>query len=157
MKTNWAKMKGLSNLWLFRNLNLNLRAELIVNIALLILAAVLLIGFTLFKINERNIVAEKIRYGEEMIQDFQKVLDFVLKEKRDTSLKDQEVRREIGDFVRLYSRDKGFQELVIADEEMKVIFSKRAGLSEKVYAGDSLKKVITTGQFHPRIEKSGGF
>ena len=157
MKTIWSGMKGLRNLWLFRNLNLKLRTELIVNISLLVLAAVLLIGFTLFKINERNIIAEKIRYGEEMIQDFQTVLDFLLKENKDYSLKNPEVRKEVRDFVRLYSRDKGFHDLVIADEDMKVVVSKRVELAEKEYSEDLLKKSIESGQFYPRIEKSGGF
>jgi len=150
-------MKGLSNLWLFRNLNLNLRAELIVNIAVLILAAVLLIGFTLFKISERNVIGEKIRYGEEMIQDLQAILDFMMRDKRDYSLKDPEVRKEVSDFVRLYSRDKGFDELVVADEQMKVIVSKRVELAGKEYSEGLLRKSIESGQFHHQIEKSGGF
>ena len=54
MKTNW----------LFRKLNLGLRTEVVINISFLMVAAILLIGFTISKINERNIEEEKIRYGQ---------------------------------------------------------------------------------------------
>ena len=63
--------------WLFKKLNLNLRTEVIINISFLMLAAILLIGFTISKINERNIIQEKIKYGERMIQDFQTIIDFI--------------------------------------------------------------------------------
>ena len=52
--------------WLFKKINLSLRIEVIINISLLMLAAILLIGFTISKIDERNIIQEKIRYGERM-------------------------------------------------------------------------------------------
>jgi two-component system, NtrC family, sensor kinase len=152
----WSKMKGLKRLWLFRKLNLNLRAELIVNIALLILAAVVLIGFTVFKIYERNLIAEKIRYGEEMIQDFQTVVDFMLRERQEYSLKNSEIRRDLGDFVSLYSKDKGFQDLLVTDTEMKVLVSKRGELGGKE-SETLLRRAIELGQVQPMIEKSGGF
>ena len=47
------------------------------------LAAILLIGFTISTINERNIVQEKTRNGKRMIQDFQTIMDFISKDKKD--------------------------------------------------------------------------
>jgi len=150
-------MRKVGDFWLFRSLNLNLRTELVVNIALLILAAIVLIGFTLFKITERNILAEKVRYGQEMIQDLQAILDFLLKDRRDTSLQDPEIKKELRDFARLYLRDKGFHDLVITDQEGRVVVSKRMELTEGIYSVDSLKQVVESGQFQSKIEKSGAF
>jgi energy-converting hydrogenase Eha subunit F len=45
--------------WSFKKLNLNLRMEILINISLLMLAAILLIGFTMSKINERRILYER--------------------------------------------------------------------------------------------------
>ena len=72
--------------WLFKKLNLNLRVEVIMNISFLMLAAILLIGFTISKINERHIIQEKIRYGERMIQDFQTIMDFISRDKKKFTL-----------------------------------------------------------------------
>jgi hypothetical protein len=52
------------NSWLFKKINLGLRMEVIANISILMLAAILLIGFTIAKINEQNIIDEKVRGGE---------------------------------------------------------------------------------------------
>ena len=48
-----------SRLWLFKTINFRLRTEVIINISFLMLAAILLIGFTIAHINERNIVQER--------------------------------------------------------------------------------------------------
>ena len=94
--------------WLFKKINLNLRSEVIINISFLMLAAILLIGFTISKINERNIIREKIKYGERMIQDFQTILDFMSKEKKEFTLDSPLVKKELQDFVHIYVKEKGF-------------------------------------------------
>ena len=81
--------------WLFKKINLGLRTEVIINISLLMLAAILLIGFTISKINERNIIEEKIRNGEGMIQDFQAIIDFVSRDKKEMSLNHPHLKKEV--------------------------------------------------------------
>ncbi len=51
------------SLWLFKKVDLGLRTEVIINISFLMLAAILLIGFTISNINEESIVREKTAYG----------------------------------------------------------------------------------------------
>jgi hypothetical protein len=96
--------------WFFKKLNLKLRVEVIMNISFLMLAAILLIGFTISKINERHILQEKIRYGERMIQDFQTIMDFIYRDKKKFTLDPPPVREEVQDFVRLYVKEKAFYE-----------------------------------------------
>jgi len=55
----------MKHFWLFKKINLGLRTEVIMNIAFLMLAAILLIGFTIANINERIIVQEKTRNSKE--------------------------------------------------------------------------------------------
>jgi len=143
--------------WLFKKINLGLRTEVIINISLLMLAAILLIGFTISKINERNIVEEKIRNGEGMIQDFQVTIDFISRDEKEISLNQPHLKKEIQDFVRLYIKEKGFYDLVITDQELKVIASKKTALVDQSYSNDLMKKTIQSGEFNTEIEKSGGF
>ncbi len=143
--------------WLFKKIDLSLRTEVIINISLLMLAAILLIGFTISKINERNIIEEKIRDGEGMIQDFQAIIDFVSRDKKDISLNHPDLKKEIQEFARLYIQERGFYDLVVTDQDLKVITSKKAEWMDKSYPNELMKKAIQSGEMNNEIEKSGGF
>ncbi len=143
--------------WLFKRINLGLRTEVIINISLLMLAAILLIGFTISKINERNIIEEKIRNGEGMIKDFQAIIDFISKDKKESSFYQPHLKKEIQDFARLYTREKGFYDLVITDHELNMIASRKTEGLDKKYSNDLMKKTIRSGEMNTEIEKAGGF
>jgi hypothetical protein len=143
--------------WLFKKINLGLRTEVIINISLLMLAAILLIGFTISKINERNIIEEKIRNGEGMIQDFQAIIDFVSRDKKEMSLNHPHLKKEVQDFARLYIKERGFYDLVVTDQDLKVITSKKIEWVDKTYSNELMKKTIQSGEMNNEIEKSGGF
>jgi two-component system NtrC family sensor kinase len=143
--------------WLFRRLDLNLRTEIIINISLLMMAAILLIGFTISKINEKKIIQEKIENGERMIQDFQVMLDFIARDKKEFSIAHPAIKGEIQDFIQIYSKEKNFYELVIVDHELKIIASKRMDLVGKTNSSDSMVRCIQSGHFLSQIEKPGGF
>jgi signal transduction histidine kinase len=121
------------------------------------LAAILLIGFTISKVNERNMVEEKIRNGGAMVQDFQAIIDFISRENKEISLNHPYLKKEIQDFVRLYIKEKGFYDLVITDQELKVIASKKIELVDQIYSNDLLKRTIQSGEMNTEIEKSGSF
>lgn len=142
--------------WLFKKINLSLRNEVIINICLLMLAAILLIGFTVLKINERNIIEEKIKNGEGIIHDFQAMIDFFSKDRKEISFNHPPLKKEIQDFARLYIREKGFYDLVITDQELKVIASKKAEWLNKNYPNGLMKRAIQSGEINTEIEKSGG-
>ena len=146
----------MKNLWLFKKMNLSLRTEVIFNISLLMLAAILLIGFSISKITEKNILKEKIRNVEGMIKDFQSIIDFISRDKKDVSLAHPLMKKEIQDFVNIYGKGQRFYDLVITDPELKVIASKRPELTDKSYSNDILKNSITSGQINTEVEKSGG-
>jgi two-component system NtrC family sensor kinase len=145
--------------WLFKKLNLNLRVEVIMNISFLMLAAILLIGFTISKINERHIIQEKIRYGERMIQDFQTIMDFISRDKKKFTLDHPHIREEVQDFVHLYVKEKAFYELLVVDDQLNLVARKKAdpGHQPSSSTDPFLKKAIQTGGLSADIEKSGTF
>jgi two-component system NtrC family sensor kinase len=147
----------MKKMWLFKKLNLSLRTEVIINISFLMLAAILLIGVTISEVNERNIKQEKIRYGERMIQDFQTIMDFISRDKKEFTLSHPLVQNEVQDFVRLYIKEKGFYELLIVDHQLKIIASKKPELVNKPYTDPFMKKAIQGGELSAKIEKSGSF
>jgi two-component system NtrC family sensor kinase len=143
--------------WLFKKLNLGLRSEVIVNISFLMLAAILLIGFTISKINERNIEEEKILYGQTMIQDFQTMMDFISRDRAGFPLDHPLVQNATQDFVRIYAKDKSFYELIVTNHQFKIIASKKPELINQVSADPSMKKAVEKGETRAEIDKSGNF
>jgi signal transduction histidine kinase len=143
--------------WLFRKLNLNLRVEVIISISFLMLATILLIGFTILKITERNIIQEKIRYGERMIQDFQIIMDFVSRENDEFRLDNPFVKNEIQHFLFAYIKEKRFHELEIVDHQLNIVASKMPELVHRSSTDPLMKKAIQTGELISEIEKSGTF
>jgi len=121
------------------------------------LAAILLIGFTISKINERHVIQEKIRYGERMIQDFQTIIDFISRDKKKFTLDHPLVREEVQDFVHIYIKEKAFYELLVVDDQLNLIARKKGELSHQAIPDPFLKKAIQTGEFSTDIEKSGTF
>jgi len=148
-------MKGQS--WLFRKLNLSLRWEIITNISLLMLVAILLIGFTISKMNERNIIQEKVRYGEGMVKDFQAIMDFISRDKPDLHLQDPGVKEELLDFVAVYAKGKGFLDVVVVDPDMKMIAANNLEGIDLSYSNDELRQAIQTGLVGTEVRRSGGF
>ena len=144
-------------IWLFKKIDLNLRTEIIINISVLMLAAILLIGFTISWINERNIIEEKIRNGKGTIQDFQTIIDFIYKDIKDTSLDQPNLKRQLEEFVRIYAKQKEFYNLVITDPRLNVIVSKKKDLLDESYSNELLIKSINSGEINTEIEKSGSF
>jgi two-component system NtrC family sensor kinase len=142
--------------WLFKKLNLNLRMEILINISLLMLAAILLIGFTMSKISEKRILHEKIASGGRMIQDFQVMIDYIALSRKEFSLAHPVVKKEIQDFIQVYTKERMFNDLIIADQELKIVASMRPEGLDRPFSNDLLAQSIQSGQFNTHIEKSGG-
>ena len=143
--------------WLFKKLNLGLRTEVVINISFLMLAAILLIGFTISKINETNIEQEKKRYGQRMIQDFQTMMDFMSRDKKGFTLDHPLVQNDIQDFVRIYTKEKSFYELRVVNHQLKIIASRKPDLINKISSDPPMKKAMETGEMSAEIDKSGNF
>lgn len=142
--------------WLFKRLNLTLRTEVVINISLLMLAAIFLIGFTTSRANEKNIIQAKIRNCEAMVQDFQTIVDFILREKGELSLNPFSIKKEIQDFTQIYGKDRSLHQLVVTDQERKVIASQRTEWIDKNYDHSLLKHSMETGSILTEVEKEGG-
>ena len=92
-----------------------------------------------------------------MVQDFQAILDFMSRDKKEFVLDNPVVKKEIQDFVRIYIKEKGFYELLIADPQLNVIASKTGRLISRLSTDPMMKKVIQTGAWNAEVEKSGTF
>jgi len=143
--------------WLFRKLQLSVRTEVIINISLLMLAAILLIGFTISKINETRILYEKQQSGERMVQDFQVMIDYIALNRKEFSLIHPVVKKEVQDFIQVYSKERVFRDLIITDHNLYIVASLRTEEVDQRHSNDFLAQSIESGQLKTQTEKSGGF
>lgn len=143
--------------WLFKKLNLTLRTEVVINISLLMLVAIFLIGFTTSRANEKSIIQAKIRNSENMVNDFQTIVDFILREKGELALNPSFMKKEIQDFLKIYGKDRNYYELVVTDKERRVIASQNIQWIDKNYDRSLLKNAMESGSIHTEIEKEEGF
>jgi signal transduction histidine kinase len=121
------------------------------------LATILLIGFTISKIVERNIIQEKIKYGERMVQDFQGIIDFISRDKKEFVLDSSITKKELQNFVQTYAKGKGFYALLIVDPQLNIIATKKSELINRRSTDVFLQKAIQSGELRAEIEKSGNF
>ncbi len=143
--------------WLFKRLNLTLRTEVVINIALLMLVAIFLIGFTTSKANERNILQTKIRQSQEMMQDFQNLIEFLFLDKREWNLSSPIIRNGIQDFILIYRKERATQKLTVTDENRRIIASQAMEGIDRQEDHPLLKQSIETGNILTHLDKEKGW
>jgi len=142
--------------WLFKRLNLTLRAEVIINISLLMVVAIFLIGFTTSRTFERNILQAKIANCECMLLDFQTMVDFILRDQKEANLNSPTLRREIQNFIQAYGEERSFYHFVVTDPERRVIASQQPEWVDKNYDHALLKQAMETESIRSEVEKEEG-
>jgi signal transduction histidine kinase len=147
----------MKNSWLFKKLHLSLRTEIILNISFLMLAAILLIGFTVSKVNERNVIQERLRSAEGMVGDLQTGIDFISMKGMENPLSLSAILPEVQSFIDLYARAKRLDALVIMEAGGKIVAGKNGYSREEELRTEDMKKVIETGEIRSEIDQRGSF
>ena len=76
-----------------------------------------------------------------MIQDFQTIMDFISRDKKEFAFGQPLVQNEVQDFIHIYIKEKGFYELLIVDHQLKIIASKKPELVNKPSTDPFLKRL----------------
>lgn len=148
-------MKYLS--WLFKKMDLGLRAEVIINISILMLAAIILIGFSISKITERNAINEKIKYCETIAQIFQSSIGYIINTEKEYSLNNPLIRDKIQELIQIYFKERNYNDILVVDNQLSVIASKKKELLGKMLRLPLLEASIHNGEFNSEVDKSGSF
>ncbi len=108
-------MKGRT--WLFRKLRVGLKTEIILNLALLMTGAMLLVGFSTIKIHERDILEQKVRNGKLILRSVQDSIDLYGTRKIDASDQGFLFHR----LIQVYGDPEEIEEIAIVDSSQRVI------------------------------------
>ncbi len=113
--------------WLFRKFRVGLRTEIILNLALLMTGAMLLVGFSIMKIHERDILKQKVRNGRLILKSIQDSIDLQGIGKADFSDRAYLFHR----LVQVYADPREIEEIAIVDPSQQVIASSLEGRGAK--------------------------
>ncbi|NIQ39107.1 MAG: HAMP domain-containing protein [Proteobacteria bacterium] len=106
---------------------MGLRTEIILNLALLMTGAMLLVGFSIMKIHERDILKQKVRNGRLILKSIQDSIDLQGIGKADFSDRAYLFHR----LVQVYADPREIEEIAIVDPSQQVIASSLEGRGAK--------------------------
>ncbi len=130
--------------WLFRKIQMGLRAEIVLNIAVLMVTSLLLVGFTILKVSEQEILEQKIAGGRIVLFSLQRTIAVY---QGDVWQRDPALSRILIGFTQL-SEVEG---VWIVDRDLKSLINR--GMSAR-YEED-LRKAMSQGMMELRVEKTG--
>jgi signal transduction histidine kinase len=106
---------------LFRKLAVGLRVEIILNMTLLVIAAILLVGISMLKLNERNILNQKVEGSWFIVNSIQNRMNLMLKGQGNPSLADLS----LDGLVAMYARNERLKAVSIVDRHFRVVADSR--------------------------------
>jgi two-component system NtrC family sensor kinase len=130
--------------WLFRKIQMGLRTEIVLNIAVLMVASLLLVGFTIFKVSEQEILKQKIAGSRIILFSLQRGITAFQGE---DWYQDPHLSRIIGGFTQL----KAVEGMWIVDKDLRSLITRGVGKRYK----EDLFKAMHQGSEQIRIERTG--
>ncbi|MFV1951369.1 MAG: sensor histidine kinase [Nitrospinota bacterium] len=129
-----------------------LRKEIIADITVLLVAALLLIGIILLKVTKHLFTGYRSQNTRVMVSSIENSISIMMK---NDPILFPDIMKESGitKLIGLYTREGGFSELSIVDRGLKVLASSRRELTGKTLKDPFLLKCINNGIFDIREEK----
>ena len=130
--------------WLFRKIRMGLRMEIVLNIAVLTMASLLLVGFTILKVSEQEIVEQKITGSRVILFSLQRVINaFPSKNWH----QDPRLLQILAGFTQL----EGVEAIWIVDSELKPLITRGRGQPYD----EIIRKAMIQGEGGLRLEQTG--
>jgi two-component system NtrC family sensor kinase len=107
--------------WIFRKLAVGLRVEIILNMTLLVIAAILLVGISMLKLNERNILNQKVKGSWFIVRSIQNTMNLMFEGEGNPSLPGSSLQG----LVAMYAADERLREISIVDRNFRVVAHSR--------------------------------
>jgi signal transduction histidine kinase len=128
-----------------------LRTEIILSLALLMTGALLLVGFGIIKIHEKDILEQKVRNGKLIMKSLQKSLDLSGIESVDSPEKTLLFHR----MIQVYSDPKEIEEIAIVDPSGRVIVHSVKGRRESRITDEDMGRALSENRVLWRLGHQG--
>jgi hypothetical protein len=130
------------NSWLFKKLRVGLRVEIILNMTLLVIAAILLVGVSMLKLNERNILNQKVEGSWFLVHSIQNTMNLMFKGQGNPILADPSLQG----LVETYAADERLREVSIVDKDYRVVAHSRREMIGRHSETQQFKRAIVGGE-----------
>jgi len=125
--------------WLFRRFRVGLRTEIILNLAFLMTGALLLVGFGVIKIHERDILEQKVKNGKMIVRAVQNSINLHSTERIGSSGKTFFLHR----VIQIYADSEEIEDIAVVDPSQKVIASSLEGGQARRIADAHMAQAIS--------------
>jgi len=144
-----GKVRAKRPSWLFRKFKVGLRVEIILNLALLMTGALLLVGFGIIKIHERDILEQKVRNGKIVVKSVQNSLDLYSAEKAEIPEKTALFNR----VIQVYTDPEEIDEIAIVDASQRIIASSLEGVRRGEINDQEMARAISEGRVLWKLDR----
>jgi signal transduction histidine kinase len=124
--------------WLFRKLAVGLRVEIILNMTLLVIAAILLVGISMLKLNERNILNQKVEGSWFIVRSIQNAVNLMSRGQGNPSLADASLQGLVG----MYAGDERLKAVSIVDRDFRIVAHSRREMIGRKAETPQFKRAI---------------
>jgi signal transduction histidine kinase len=138
--------------WLFRKLPVGLRMEVILNITLLVIAAILLVGISMLKLNERNILNQKVEGSWFIVRSIQNTIDHMFKGEGNPSLAGLSLQG----LVEMYAADERLKTVAIVDRDFSIVAHSRREMIGRDMETRQFKRAILGGESFYELKTERG-
>jgi HAMP domain-containing protein len=139
--------------WLFRKFRVGLRTEIILNLALLMTGALLLVGFGIIRIHERDILDQKIKNGKLIVRSIQNSLQISTMEPKDFP----EKGAFFDEVIRAYANPTEVEEIALVDPLGKVMASRPGGFRKGQIDDLAMARAITDRTVLWKLDRKESF
>ncbi|MCK5552034.1 MAG: HAMP domain-containing protein, partial [Deltaproteobacteria bacterium] len=123
---------------MFRKLAVGLRVEILLNMTLLVIAAILLVGISMLKLNERNILNQKVKGSWFIVRSIQNTMKLMFGGEGNPSLPGPSLQG----LVAMYAADERLREIAIVDRDFRIVAHSK---------GEMIGRAIETHEFKRAI------
>jgi hypothetical protein len=139
--------------WLFRKFRVGLRTEIIFNLALLMTGALLLVGFGIIKIHERDILKQKVKNGKMIVRSLENSLNLHLGGKMGVPERSFLLHR----VIQVYTDAGEVEDIAIVDADRRVLASSLEGRRVSRINDDSMAEAISKRQILWRLDRGSSW
>ena len=119
-----------------------MRVEIILNMTLLVIAAILLVGVSMLKLNERNILNQKVEGSWFIVHSIQNTMNLMFKGQGNPTLADPSLQG----LVETYAADERLREVSIVDKDYRIVAHSRREMIGRDSETRQFKRAIVGGE-----------
>ncbi len=126
--------------------------EVILNITLLVIAAILLVGISMLKLNERNILNQKVEGSWFIVRSIQNTIDHMFKGDGNPSL----MGLSLQGLVEMYAADERLKAVAIVDRDFSIVAHSRREMVGRDMETQQFKRAILSGESFYELKTESG-